>query len=86
MKNADFIGTPCHCPACRQAGIAGECPRRDPDTGAWLHGEGLRRWLAARAKYRSMAAFTPAAEVTHDRRGRRTAPLRLVDREPGMDD
>ena len=55
MKPEDFIGVPCWCPDCTQAGIAGEPKRRDPQTGHWMHGYQLKRWLEARAAFRIAA-------------------------------
>jgi hypothetical protein len=51
MKAADFRLPPCSCPECRQAGVDRLEQRRDPRTGAVLHGHELRRWYEARAKF-----------------------------------
>lgn len=47
MNRADYIGPPCACPECTQAGVTHRETRRDPRSGAWLHGYALRRWYDA---------------------------------------
>jgi hypothetical protein len=44
VKPADYIGPACACGQCVQAGVDRRLQRRDPDTGAWLHGYALKRW------------------------------------------
>ena len=84
MRDADFIGPPCECPECKQAGISSLPTRRDPYTGRMLHGYPLRRWYAA------AAAFRVKARQAVGSKGRHQAgfePLVLVGgREPGEDD
>lgn len=78
MNKADFIGEPCSCPECRQAGVTLLQTRRDPYTGVNLHGYSLKRWYAARDTFQRVAR---AAAGT---RGRHANGLeRLVSREPG---
>ncbi len=47
MKPADYIGHCCDCALCRQADITDRPTRRDPWTGAMLHGYELKRWYEA---------------------------------------
>lgn len=47
----DMISPPCGCPECFQAGVSEKDQRRDPQTGAWMHGESLRRWYEARENF-----------------------------------
>ena len=76
----DFIGSACDCPECRQAGVTHLRLRRDPHTGAWLHGARLRSWYAAKAAF---IADVKALNLKTPRGG----PLaKLVEREPGSDD
>lgn len=55
MRAIDIIGDPCSCGECRQAGISHEPIRRDPKTGAWMHGYTLKAWYEARAKFYELA-------------------------------
>lgn len=61
MRREDYIGPPCRCGECVQAGVSEQEQRRDPRTGAWLHGHDLRRWLEARDTFlrRARAAVGP---------------------------
>jgi len=68
MNARDFIGEPCTCPECYQAGVTGEPTRRDPQTGVMLHGYGLRRWLDARQKFMDLARKSmhwPTSPLVH---------------------
>jgi hypothetical protein len=47
MKREDFVGDPCTCPECVQAGVSTQELRRDYQTGRWLHGYALKRWYEA---------------------------------------
>lgn len=57
----DFERTPCTCPACYQAGVSGRLQLRSPQTGAFLHGEDLRRLYVAKDAFWASAA----AHKTH---------------------
>lgn len=48
MKREDYEGPPCACGQCVQAGVSHLKQRRDPQSGAWLHGYDLRRWHEAK--------------------------------------
>lgn len=72
MKPGDFIGEPCECHECFQAGIAGQSPRRDPRTGEWLHGYALKRWYEQFDLFRSSAR---AAVGERGRHGKGFEPL-----------
>ncbi len=48
MRVEDILAPPCQCPECRQAGMTTTERRRDPQTGEWLHGFRLQRWIDAR--------------------------------------
>lgn len=81
MKPADFVGRPCDCPNCRQAGVTELAIRRDPRSGEWLHGYDLKRWYDAKAR------FEQAARAAVGERGRHAKGFeRLASREPGSDD
>jgi hypothetical protein len=47
---------PCSCESCVAAGVSTLHLRRDPLSLAWLHGEDLRRWYAAREAHYAFAA------------------------------
>lgn len=73
MKITDIQREPCGCHACIVAGVAHLPQRRDPRTGAWLHGRDLSRWYAARD------AFRVAARKAVGSRGRQASGFqRLV--------
>lgn len=59
MNTKDFIAAPCRCGACVQAGVTALELRRDPRSGAWLHGYDLKRWYAARDEARQMLKQHP---------------------------
>lgn len=61
MKREDFIGAPCSCGECVQAGVSHEEIRRDPDSGRWMHGYSLKRFYEnyARFKREARAAVGP---------------------------
>lgn len=50
VKLTDFQREPCTCEACTVAGVSKLAQRRDPFSGAWLHGVQLRRWYEAKAR------------------------------------
>lgn len=85
MNDADFIGPPCDCPECQQAGVAGEQIRRDPQSGRWLHGYRLKNWYAAKADYDAKVAAYRIDPMASGHRGKRARGVRLVEREPGME-
>lgn len=51
MNREDFEGKPCSCGECVQAQVSGKPIRRDPRTGAWLHGYKLRRVIEAEERF-----------------------------------
>jgi hypothetical protein len=51
MKLDDIEAPPCQCPECFQAGVTDRKQRRDPRSGAWLHGQALRRWWDAHDEF-----------------------------------
>lgn len=51
MKLADFEREPCQCERCVLAGVSDRPQRRDPRSGAWLHGDPLRRWYLAKEAF-----------------------------------
>ncbi len=51
MKTEDFQREPCTCEACTVAGVSKLPQRRDPQSGAWLHGRELRRYYEAKQKF-----------------------------------
>lgn len=55
MTQKDFIGEPCACGECVQAGVSYLQQVRDPRTGGWLHGYALSRWYEARERFREAA-------------------------------
>ena len=55
MTAKDFVGPPCGCPQCQQAGVDALEQVRDPRSGAWLHGYELKRWYEARDRFRADA-------------------------------
>lgn len=55
MSLKDFVGAPCDCGQCVQAGVNSLEQVRDPRSGAWLHGYDLKRWYEARQKFRDAA-------------------------------
>lgn len=55
MNVQDFIGPPCSCAACGQAGVTDKAIRRDPHTGEMLHGYRLKRWYDAFENFRTRA-------------------------------
>jgi len=65
MKARDFIGVPCECPPCRQAGMSDRPTRRDPRTGAMLHGQDLRRWYEARDSFMQLARASVGPRGRH---------------------
>jgi hypothetical protein len=77
LKPSDFIGDPCGCGECLQAGMSTLPIRRDPFSGEWLHGYALKRWYDAKEQYRratqQVATKAPAL----------AAAARVVDRQPG---
>ena len=50
MSTPDFQREPCTCEACTVAGVSKLAQRRDPFSGAWLHGKDARRWYEAKAR------------------------------------
>jgi hypothetical protein len=56
LKQADYIGPPCKCGECVQAGVSTRRQRRDPHSGEWLHGYRLRHWYEAWYRYRAALA------------------------------
>lgn len=63
MKREDFEGPPCSCPACFQAGVSEQPQIRDRYTGKWLHGQDLRRWYEAKAKFEELAKTIKAKSI-----------------------
>lgn len=55
MNTKDFIGPPCSCGECVQAGMSQYEQVRDPLSGAWLHGYALKHWYDARERFRDAA-------------------------------
>ncbi len=55
MKPVDYIGDCCECPECSQAGVSEKPIRRDPRSGAWMHGQALRRWYEAYENFQRLA-------------------------------
>lgn len=51
LKRDDFERESCTCPACYQAGVSERPQLRSTRTGAWMHGEELRRVYEARDKF-----------------------------------
>ena len=65
MKYSDVIGDPCACPQCMQAGVSEVAVRRDPRSGAWLHGYDLTRWYQAREQFLTRARAAVGARGRH---------------------
>lgn len=65
MKPEDFIGAPCACGECMQAGVQTLETRRDRETGRWLHGYALKRWYEARDRFREQARAAVGAPGRH---------------------
>lgn len=65
MKTEDFVQGPCACSECHQAGVTELPQRRDPRSGAWLHGYHLRRWHEARAAFMTQARAAVGARGRH---------------------
>lgn len=62
MSTASFQRDPCTCEACTVAGVSKLPQRRDPFSGAWLHGKDARRWYEAKARvYEQFRAIKPKA-------------------------
>lgn len=84
MKVVNFhdplTGPPCGCAECIEADVATEQTRRDPDTGAMLHGWALRRGIDA------FKAFQVAARAAVGPSRRRGGVFERLAREPGSDD
>lgn len=55
MNRADFVGPPCGCGECVQAGVSQLPQRRDPHSGRMLHGYDLRGWYLAYERFRAAA-------------------------------
>jgi hypothetical protein len=55
MNKSDFVGFPCGCGECVQAGVSNREQRRDPHTGKWLHGYALKRWYESRDRFQQLA-------------------------------
>jgi hypothetical protein len=79
MRDADFIGAPCACPECSQAGVSDQPIRRDPRSGRWLHGYDLKRWLQAQQD------FMRAARAAVGPKGRHAQGFEPLVREPGQE-
>jgi hypothetical protein len=47
VKREDFEQAPCACGACVQAGVSERPQKRDPKSGAWMHGYQLKCWYEA---------------------------------------
>lgn len=62
LKRDDFERAACTCPACYQAGVAERPQLRHSRTGAWMHGEELRR------VYRSRDDFWALVHAKRDAR------------------
>lgn len=80
MKPGDFIGAPCSCAECCQAGVTARELRRDPTTGAWLHGYALKRWYEAMEHFKRKARAAVGAPGRHGQ-----GFERLAAREPGQE-
>lgn len=65
MNRDDFVGRPCACGECLQAGVQTLETRRDRDTGRWLHGYALKRWYEARERFRTAARAAVGAPGRH---------------------
>jgi hypothetical protein len=61
----NFIGPPCPCIPCEQAGVSTKPQVRDRHTGQWLHGAQLRRWHEAREKFFTEARKAVGARGRH---------------------
>ena len=72
LSAKDFVGDPCGCPECHQAGVSDRPTRRDPHTGRWLHGQALWRWYEAKEQ------LERAARQAVGPRGRREQMERLI--------
>jgi hypothetical protein len=76
MKTEDFVGPPCDCPDCRQAGVTDLNTKRDPWTGKWLHGYDLKRLYEAQQK------FLREARAAVGRPGRHAQGFERVAKKP----
>ncbi len=65
MNPRDITADPCGCGECIQANVANERQRRDPRSGALIHGYALRRWLDARDAFVKTARAAVGAKGRH---------------------
>ena len=67
MSQKDFVGEPCGCGECVQAGVSHLQQVRDPRSGKWLHGYELSRWYEARQRFRDAARAAVGAKGRHEK-------------------
>lgn len=67
MTAGDMIQPPCGstCGECVRAGVSALERRRDPQTGAWLHGRELHAWYQARERFRALARAAVGSRGRH---------------------
>lgn len=65
MKLTDIEREPCGCVDCVRAGVSEMPQRRDPRTGAFLHGWNLARWYQAREAFRTAARAAVGPKGRH---------------------